>query len=56
MSCLTKLPILSYQDFSKEFIVQEDASQTSIRAVLLQNLENGKENPILFCSFTLNSH
>ena len=52
-SRLTKAPILTYPDYSKEFFLACDASDIGIGAVLLQK---GKERlmPIAFASRTLN--
>ena len=52
-SRLTKAPILTYPDYSKEFFLACDASDVGIGAVLLQK---GKERlmPIAYASRTLN--
>lgn len=50
---LTTPPILQYPDYSEEFIVTTDASQTALGAVLSQG-EIGKDRPICFNSRTLN--
>ena len=54
--CLVTNPILAYPDFEKEFIVQTDASQTAVGAVLSQIGADNLEHPVSFCSRTLNNH
>ena len=48
---LANAPILAFQDFEKEFVLQCDASKTSIGSVLLQvNVVNGRRilKPVMF--------
>ena len=45
-------PILCYPDFDKEFIVQTDASQFALGAILSQK-DNGLERPVAYASRTL---
>lgn len=47
--CLLKMPILHYPDFNKEFIIQCDASDKAMGAVLLQN-HDGEDKIIAFAS------
>ena len=49
---LSTAPILSYPDFSAEFILDTDASNHGIGAVLSQ-LKDGVEHPVAFASGTL---
>ena len=51
---LTTAPILSFPDFTKPFILDVDASNYAIGAVLSQLDENGKEHIIRYGSKTLN--
>ena len=50
---LTSQPILQYSDFSKEFILTTDASNTSLGAVLSQG-PLGKDFPVAYASRSLN--
>lgn len=50
---LTNLPMLKYPDYSKPFIVNTDASDDGIGAVLSQINEEGEEKVIQFISRTL---
>jgi hypothetical protein len=50
---LTSSPILSFPDFSKEFILATDASDVGLGAVLSQIGEDGSEHPIFFASRAL---
>jgi hypothetical protein len=49
---LVSSPILAHPDFWKKFILDTDASNEAIGAVLSQEIE-GKERPIAFASRTL---
>ena len=48
-SCLAKSPILKLPDFSETFILQTDASEVGLGAVLLQESEEGKM-PVAYAS------
>ncbi len=48
-SALTEEPILRAPDFSCPFLLQTDASETGLGAVLSQ-VQEGEEHPILFIS------
>ena len=49
-------PILLHPDYTKEFLVQTDASCMAIGAVLSQYDTKGNERPVAFCSRTLDAH
>lgn len=51
---LTSAPVLSHPDFSKPFVVQCDASNSGVGAVLYQIDDKGDEHPISFMSHKLN--
>ena len=53
---LCSAPVLSEPDFSREFIIQCDASRVGVGGVLYQVDDNGKERPISFVSQKLNKH
>jgi hypothetical protein len=48
--CLTSAPILTCPDFAKPFILQADASNFGLGAVLSQINTNGDEKPIVYLS------
>lgn len=47
---LTTAPVLAYPDYSKLFILDTDASDYGIRAVLLQKDDEGQEHVVAFAS------
>ena len=49
----SKTPVLAYADYSKEFILQTDASERGLGAVLSQKDGENKERVIAFASRTL---
>jgi len=51
-TCLTSAPVLAFPNYSKPFILDTDASQERIGAVLSQELE-GQERVIAYASRTL---
>ena len=53
---LTKAPVLMFPNFSKEFILDTDASFDRIGAVLAQIDENGKERVIAYGSKAMSKH
>ena len=52
-SCLTSAPVLISPDFTKPFIIQTDASNYGLAAVLVQEVD-GFEHPIAYASKTMN--
>ena len=53
---LTSKPILRSPDPMKPFVLQTDASDTGIGAVLSQSDDDGKEHPVAFYSRKLYCH
>ena len=53
--CLVAAPVLANPDFSRQFNLQCDASQTGVGCVLYQVNDNGEEHPVAFMSQKLNS-
>ena len=53
LKVLTTTPVLAFHDFSEPFILDTDASDTGIGAVLSQTDDNGREKVIVFASRTL---
>lgn len=51
--CLTNAPVLASPDFTKPFIINCDASDTGVGAVLCQNID-GAEHPVAYASKNLN--
>ena len=47
---LSSFPVLHLPNFSKPFVVQVDASERGLGAVLCQSSEDGFEHPIVYCS------
>jgi hypothetical protein len=47
---LSNYPVLQLPDFSKTFIVQVDASERGLGAVLCQMNDKGREHSVVFCS------
>lgn len=53
---MTRAPLLAHPDFSRNFLLETDASGEGLGAVLAQKLENGTVHPIVFASRTLQLH
>ena len=53
---LSVTPVLIYPDFSKEFILDTDASFDTIGAVLSQKDDKGNERVVAYGSHTMNKH
>ena len=51
---LTTSPVLAYPDYSKQFILDTDASDTGIGAVLFQLDDTGHERVIAYASHLVN--
>lgn len=49
---LINSPVLAYADFQKQFVLEVDASQGGLRAVLSQEVE-GKLRPVAYASRSL---
>ena len=52
-NCLVKAPILAYPDYTKPFVLDTDASNSEIGAVLSQVQENGTECVVAYASRAL---
>lgn len=52
---LSKGPVLRAPDFSKEFVIQCDASDRGLGAVLCQQDSDGRERPVLYLSRKLSN-
>ena len=53
--CLVSVPVLANPDFNKPFVLQCDASQTSVGCVLYQVGDDNEERPIAYMSQKLNA-
>lgn len=54
--CLTSSPVLENPDFEKPFILQMDASDRGIGAVLSQRDDSGEDRPVAYYSRKLQPH
>ncbi len=52
---LTSAPVFAYLDYEKPFVVCTDASSKAVGAVLSQDTENGRDDPIHYASRALSS-
>ena len=50
---MTEAPLLSFPDFSRDFLLETDASGEGLGAVLVQRSESGAVHPIAYASRTL---
>ena len=50
---LTEAPVLAFPDFSREFLLETDASGAALGAVLSQKQDDGGVRPFAFASWTL---
>ena len=50
---LMKAPVLAFDNYSKPFLLETDASKDGLGAVLLQKGEDGKYHPIAYGSKAL---
>ena len=53
---MTRAPLLAFPDFSRDFLLETDASGDGLGAVLAQKLEDGTVHPIAYASRTLQPH
>ena len=48
--CLSRAPVLQSPDFTRQFILQTDASERGVGAVLSQQSDDGREHPVAYFS------
>ena len=53
---LMMAPVLAFPDFRRDFLLETDASEVGLGAVLAQRWEDGSVRPIVFASRTLQKH
>ena len=53
--CLTEAPVLAYPDFSRDFVVETDASIRGLGAVLAQIQDSGETHPVAYASRALSA-
>ena len=49
-------PVLAFADYTKEFLLETDASKEGLGAVLCQKQEDGQFHPVVFGSWALTTH
>ena len=49
-------PVLAFADYTKDFLLETDASKEGLRAVLSQKQENGWFHPVAYGSWALTMH
>ena len=50
---LSTAPVLGYPDFSREFILETDASLNSLSTILLQQGKDGENHVIAYADYSL---
>ena len=53
---LINAPVLAFPDFTKDFILETDASGLGLGAILAQGDKDGNVHPIAYASRTLQQH
>ena len=60
LTCLRKpvlrAPVMSFADFNKSFLLETDASQLGLGAVLSQKETDGQYHPVAYVSWSLSVH
>ena len=49
-------PVLAFTDYTKEFLLETDASKEGLGAVLSQKQVDGQYHPVAYCSQDLTAH
>ena len=49
-------PVLAFADYSKEFLLETDASKEGLGAVLSQKQDDGRFHPVAYGSWALTMH
>ena len=52
---LSTTPVLAYPDFSKDFMLETDASKLRLGAILSQNQEDQKLHPVAYTSRSISN-